>query len=180
MSGTDRALRRRELVREEARLKELEAQCDRLRLRIGELRNEVRPKKDLRLRGADVLTAYEDGSAELEDPPLLHRTTELGRVLFTQDTDLLAVANLHKTTDLLPVGSRRCREARSIRKRENGVWVSFFSFHGGGRIALPNSSPFFRGRRWDTTSSLRRSWRSSLGTSWSYSFLRSPSAGEHS
>jgi len=47
----------------------------------------------LRLRGVDVLTAYEDGSAELEDPPLLHRTTELGRVLFTQDTNLLAVAS---------------------------------------------------------------------------------------
>ena len=46
MSGTDRALRRRELVREEARLKELEAQCDRLRLRIGELRNELREKSE--------------------------------------------------------------------------------------------------------------------------------------
>jgi len=100
----------------------------------------------LRLRGVDVLTAYEDGSAELEDPPLLHRTTELGRVLFTQDTDLLAVANLHKTTDLLPVGSRRCREARSIRKRENGVWVSFFSFHGGGRIGAREFVSLLQGK----------------------------------
>ena len=47
----------------------------------------------LRLRGVDVLTAYEDGSAELEDPPLLQRATELRRVLFTQDTDLLTVAS---------------------------------------------------------------------------------------
>ena len=46
MSGTDRALRRRELVREEARLKELEAQCERLRLRIAELRNEVQEKSE--------------------------------------------------------------------------------------------------------------------------------------
>jgi len=47
----------------------------------------------LRLRRVDVLTAYEDGSAELEDPPLLERATELGRVLFTQDEDLLATAS---------------------------------------------------------------------------------------
>ena len=47
----------------------------------------------LRSRGVDVLTAFEDGTEEFEDPPLLQRATELGRVLFTQDTDLLAVAN---------------------------------------------------------------------------------------
>ncbi len=37
----------------------------------------------LRLRGVDVLTALEDGAAELEDPALLDRATELGRVLFS-------------------------------------------------------------------------------------------------
>lgn len=42
MNRRDRASRKRELVREEARLKELEAQCDRLRLRIAGLRSEVR------------------------------------------------------------------------------------------------------------------------------------------
>ena len=47
----------------------------------------------LRSRGVDVLTAFEDGTEEFEDPPLLQRATELGRVLFTQDPDLLAVAN---------------------------------------------------------------------------------------
>ncbi len=47
----------------------------------------------LRTRGVDVLTALEDGTAELEDFPLLERANELGRVLFTQDTDLLALAN---------------------------------------------------------------------------------------
>jgi hypothetical protein len=46
----------------------------------------------LRLRGVDVLTAYEDGASELQDPALLDRASELGRVLFTQDDDLLTEA----------------------------------------------------------------------------------------
>ena len=47
---------------------------------------------ELRLRGGDVLTAYEDGTNRLSDPELLDRATELNRVLFTQDDDLLAEA----------------------------------------------------------------------------------------
>lgn len=47
----------------------------------------------LRLRGVDVLTAYEDGSHELADPALLARATALGRVLFTADVDLIVEAN---------------------------------------------------------------------------------------
>ena len=47
----------------------------------------------LRNRGVDVLTAQEDGTARLPDPDLLDRATALGRVLFTQDDDLLAEAN---------------------------------------------------------------------------------------
>lgn len=43
----------------------------------------------LRLRGVDVLTAYEDGREEAEDPDLLDRATNLQRVLFTQDDDFL-------------------------------------------------------------------------------------------
>lgn len=43
----------------------------------------------LRRRGIDVLTAEEDGSRRLPDPDLLTRATNLGRVLFTQDQDLL-------------------------------------------------------------------------------------------
>jgi Domain of unknown function (DUF5615) len=39
----------------------------------------------LRRRGADVLTAIEDGTAELDDADLLKRARFLGRVLFTQD-----------------------------------------------------------------------------------------------
>jgi hypothetical protein len=46
----------------------------------------------LRLRGVDVLTAQADGCATLDDAPLLERATELGRVLFSQDEDLLAEA----------------------------------------------------------------------------------------
>jgi len=46
----------------------------------------------LRLRGVDVLTAQEDGSRELGDPELLDRATELGRILFSQDKDLLREA----------------------------------------------------------------------------------------
>ncbi|MCC6392358.1 MAG: DUF5615 family PIN-like protein [Bryobacterales bacterium] len=42
----------------------------------------------LRMRGIDVLTAQEDGSATLDDSTLLKRATELGRILVTQD-DLL-------------------------------------------------------------------------------------------
>jgi predicted nuclease of predicted toxin-antitoxin system len=43
----------------------------------------------LRLRSVDVLTAQEDGAAELDDDRLLERATELGRVLVSQDDDLL-------------------------------------------------------------------------------------------
>ncbi len=46
----------------------------------------------LRLRGVDVLTAYEDGASELEDAALLDRASELARVLFTRDDDLLGEA----------------------------------------------------------------------------------------
>jgi hypothetical protein len=46
----------------------------------------------LRLRRVDVLTAYEDGTSELDDAALLDRASEVGRVLFTRDDDLLAEA----------------------------------------------------------------------------------------
>jgi uncharacterized protein DUF5615 len=46
----------------------------------------------LRLRKVDVLTAFEDGTSELEDPALLDRAGQLGRVLFTRDDDLLVEA----------------------------------------------------------------------------------------
>ena len=56
----------------------------------------------LRLRGVDVLTAQEDGSARLDDGALLTRATALGRVLVSQDADLLRE------------GTRRRREKREF------------------------------------------------------------------
>jgi hypothetical protein len=46
----------------------------------------------LRLRGVDVLTAFEDGMSTASDADLLDRATELERVLFSQDDDLLVEA----------------------------------------------------------------------------------------
>lgn len=46
----------------------------------------------LRLRGVDVLTAQEDGRRNTPDDILLDRASRLGRVLFSQDEDLLAEA----------------------------------------------------------------------------------------
>ena len=43
----------------------------------------------LRLRGVDVITAHENGSDHMNDSELLDRAAKLGRVLFTQDDDLL-------------------------------------------------------------------------------------------
>lgn len=47
----------------------------------------------LRHRGIDVLTAYEDGAAALDDEHILARATRLDRVLFNQDTDLLVITD---------------------------------------------------------------------------------------
>ncbi len=44
-------------------------------------------------RGIDVITAREDGSDRLDDDLLLDRARELDRVLFSQDRDLLRIAN---------------------------------------------------------------------------------------
>ena len=46
----------------------------------------------LRLNGVDVLTAQEDGAGLFSDPELLDRAGVLGRVLFSQDDDLLREA----------------------------------------------------------------------------------------
>ena len=47
----------------------------------------------LRLRGVDVLTAFEDDAHRLPDPDLLNRATNAGRPVFTHDDDLLAEAS---------------------------------------------------------------------------------------
>ncbi|HMA94282.1 MAG TPA: DUF5615 family PIN-like protein [Polyangiaceae bacterium] len=48
--------------------------------------------RGLRRRGVDVLTAQEDGTARLSDPELLLRALQLGRILFSQDEDLIVEA----------------------------------------------------------------------------------------
>ena len=50
----------------------------------------------LRLREVDVMTAQEDGTALRADDRLLDRAGELGRVLFSQDDDLLAEAEVRQ------------------------------------------------------------------------------------
>jgi hypothetical protein len=57
-------------------------------------------REGLRLRGVDVLTAFEDGMHQLPDSELLDRATSLGRVLFSQDEDLLAEAAKRQRTGM--------------------------------------------------------------------------------
>lgn len=47
--------------------------------------------RGLRRCDVDVLTAEEDGAADWDDERLLERATHLGRIIFTQDDDLLAI-----------------------------------------------------------------------------------------
>lgn len=47
----------------------------------------------LRRRGVDVTTCAEDGTDMWEDEQILERATELGRSVFTQDDDFLAIAD---------------------------------------------------------------------------------------
>ena len=46
----------------------------------------------LRTRGVDVVTAHEDGADAMSDSEILDRASELGRVLFSQDDDLIVEA----------------------------------------------------------------------------------------
>lgn len=48
--------------------------------------------RGLRRRGVDILTAAEEGASTLEDSRLLDRACEIGRVLFSRDSDLVAEA----------------------------------------------------------------------------------------
>jgi hypothetical protein len=48
--------------------------------------------EQLRMRDVDVLTAQADNTTQLEDEPLLDRASELYRVLFSRDKDLLKIA----------------------------------------------------------------------------------------
>ena len=48
--------------------------------------------RGLRDRGVDCVTALEDGMAAAEDSVILLRASQVGRVVFTQDMDFLAIA----------------------------------------------------------------------------------------
>jgi hypothetical protein len=55
----------------------------------------------LKLREVDVITAQEDNAVTLPDPCLLERATELQRVLFTFDDDLLCEATKRQMDGVL-------------------------------------------------------------------------------
>lgn len=48
--------------------------------------------RELRARGADVITAQDDGSETAPDDVLLARANGMGRAVFTQDRDFLRLA----------------------------------------------------------------------------------------
>jgi hypothetical protein len=54
--------------------------------------------RGLRRRAVEVLTAQEDGTARWRDGDLLNRASDLNRVLFSQDEDLLAEAAARQRT----------------------------------------------------------------------------------
>jgi hypothetical protein len=54
----------------------------------------------LRIRGVDVVTAYEDGRHQADDSSLLNRAGELGRALFTRDDDLVIEAVLRQQANM--------------------------------------------------------------------------------
>jgi predicted nuclease of predicted toxin-antitoxin system len=72
----------------------------------------------LRLRKVDVLTAQDDESAKLDDPELLDRATELGRILFSQDDDLLREAKRRQQSGEL---FKRFEEHSLMAERMNSV-----------------------------------------------------------
>lgn len=54
----------------------------------------------LRARSVDVLTVQEDDRSGVPDQELLDRATELGRLFFTRDTDLLQEGALRQASGL--------------------------------------------------------------------------------
>lgn len=51
----------------------------------------------LLVRNIDVLTAQEDNTTKLPDNELLDRASQMGRVMFSFDKDMLAIANQYHT-----------------------------------------------------------------------------------
>ena len=84
----------------------------------------------LRLRGVDVLRAQDDGTAERSDEELLRRTTELGRLIFTQDLRFKGPRSGKGTPGILglviwqPIGRDRrgLRQRLGIDRKGNGTY----------------------------------------------------------
>jgi len=68
--------------------------------------------RQLRARGVDVVTAYEDGRHELSDPLLLDRAGELGRVFVSHDRHLLGEAARRSRLGIEFAGVVYCHQGR--------------------------------------------------------------------
>jgi hypothetical protein len=55
--------------------------------------------QELRRRGVDVMTVQEDGQRGGQDSAILDRSTELGRVLYSEDADLLIEAHARQVSE---------------------------------------------------------------------------------
>ena len=80
----------------------------------------------LRLRNVDVVTVQEDGRAKISDPEVMDRATELGRVVFTNDDDLLVEAMRRyqdgiEFSGVIYVHKRRLTIGQCIEEFENRV-----------------------------------------------------------
>ncbi len=62
----------------------------------------------LRRRGVDVITCSEDGTDRADDDVILQRASDLGRIVFTQDTDFLKITGAWLTS-----GDGRSGDAQS-------------------------------------------------------------------
>jgi predicted nuclease of predicted toxin-antitoxin system len=67
----------------------------------------------LRRRGIDVLTSQEDQTRRAADEALLRRATELDRLLFSQDSDLLQLARRWQTEGQIFAGLVFAHEERT-------------------------------------------------------------------
>jgi len=83
--------------------------------------------RGLRCRAVAVLTAQEDGTARWDDGDLLSRASELNRVLFSQDEDLLAEAALRQREGRHFAGVSRSARLCRIRRAQRLVVASFTS-----------------------------------------------------
>ena len=77
----------------------------------------------LRARGVDVRTSQEDSTRRLPDPELLDRATALGRVLFTQDDDLITEAARRQNAGKAFAGVLYVHQQKS-HQFSYGTWIA--------------------------------------------------------